>query len=307
MKKQFKITIVISLTTIVIVLSFFAIVQSFKRKDKAYYYLPITRSHYLFKEDNNLKFDLYSSHHKDEYLQKEKINRSYIKDLQTKDYYEVVIKDIDEKEEEIRYENRLFYQYVITIEFPIKNYQQMQLKDAQLILNFDCNEIREFNIGSIILDDDENVPFFYLSNLKGVVNAINEIQTLKGVCFTFNKDFDENVKILKIESLDNRVKVKEDGFFLMNDVNFDNEIPIETLKKSDYCQEFFAYPTIITDNKINILVELDYEEIQMISTLGFKITYERNNVKYKQYVMPFQYFNSSSKVVDKIIYDSNQY
>lgn len=307
MKKQFKIIILIILTTIVVGLSAFAIVQSFKRKDNAYYYLPITRSHYLFKEDNNLIFKVYSSHHKDEYLQKEKIKRSYIKDLQTKDYYEVIVKDIAEKSEEIRYENRFFYQYVLTIEFPIKNYQQIQLEDAKLILNFDCDEIREFNMGSIILDNDENIPFFYLSNLKGVVNAINGIQTLKGVCFTFNKDFDENVKILKIESLDNRVKTKEDGFFLMKDINFDNEISLESLKRLDYCQGFFAYPSMITDNKINVLVELDYEEIQMISTLGFKITYERNNIKYKQYVMPFQYFNSSSKVVDKIVYDSNKY
>lgn len=307
MKKQFKIIIVISITTVVVVLSTFSIVQSFKRKDNAYYYLPITRSHYLFKEYNNLKFNVYSNHQQDEYLQKDKIISSYIKDLHTNDYYEVIIKNIVEKEAEIRFENRFFYQYILTIEFPIRTYQQMQLREAKLILNFDCDEKREFNMGSIILDNDENISFFHLSNLKGVVNEINEIQTLKGVCLTLNKDFDENVRIIKIESLDNRVKAKEDGFFLIQDTSFDNEISIQTLVESDYCQGFVPYPSVITDNKINILIELDYEEIQMITTMGFKITYERNNIEYKQYVMPFQYFNSSSKEVDKIVYDSNNY
>lgn len=307
MKKHCKTIIAIILTIGVIGLSTYVIAQSFKRKDKAYYYLPITSSYYLFKENSDLKFNVFSNHQQDEYLQKEKINTSYIKDLYTNDYYEVVIKDVIENNSEIRYENRIFYQYIITIEFPIKNYQQMQLRDAKLILSFDCDEKREFNIGSIILDDDENIPFFYLSNLKGIINEISGIQVLKGVCLTFNKEYDEEVKILKIESLDNRIKTKEEGFYLIQDINIDNEIPIHALKESDSCQGFVEYPALLTDNKINIFIELNYEEIQMITTLGFKITYERNNVKYNQYIMPFQYFNSSSKVVDKIVYDYNKY
>lgn len=307
MKKKYKIIIGTSITIGIIGLSIISITQSVKRKKNAYSYLPITSSHYLLNKDNVLKFDVYSSHHQDEYLKKEKVNNSYIKDLQTKDYYEVTIKDIVEKEEKVKYENQFFYQYIIVVEFPIKQVQHMQVKDAKLILNFENDEKREFKVGTIILNDDEHMPFFSLTNLKGIVNEIEGVQTLKGVCFTLDKEFDETVSIIKIESLDKRITTQKEGFFLINDMNFDNEINIHTLEESAYCQGFVEYPIVVTDNRIKILMELNYDKIEMITIVGFKITYERKNRLYTQYIMPFQYFNSSSKEVNRIVYGTNSY
>lgn len=307
MKNQFKIIIGSILTIFIFSISIVAIVQSIKRKDRGYYYLPMTKNYYFINEQKDAFVDIYSNHHQDIYLQKTSIEYGCIEDVDSKDYYEINIKKIDEKEDTIKYENRLYYHYQIHIELPIKNCLYTQMENAKLVFYFPSTEKREFKIGSIIIDDDEITPFFNIVNLKGVVNAIDGVQVLKGIGISLHKDTEEYTRILNIESLDKRVQVEHKGIYHVIDHNYDNEIDINTFKKMDTHHCFLEYPFVVEQTTSHYFIELNYNQWLTISTLGFKLTYERAGFIYKQYIMPFQFFRSTSQNIEKVIYDTNSY
>lgn len=307
MKKQSRIIIGSCFTIFILSISIFAIIQSIKRKDNSYYYLPIMKNYYLINERKNLTIDVYSNHQNDEYLQKVNIERGFIEDMNSKDYYEIRIIDIDEKDNVIRYENTLYYHYLIYIELPIENCQYIQLENAKLVLDFPTQEKREFKIGTIIIDEDENTPFFNIVNLKGVVNTIEGIQVLKGIGLSLNKANDDYTRILSIESLDKRIKVDCKGIYHLIDNEYDNEMDVDEFKKRDFTHCFLEYPFVIEHTTKHYFIELNYDKWMMIPTLGFKLTYERAGFIYKQYIMPFQFFNSSSQTIEQVKYETNSY
>ncbi len=300
MKKPFKVTLFVALTLIFLSLSIIAIIVSIKRKDNSYYYLAVEKNHYLLNNENELKINLYSSHSEDEYLKKENICKSYIENTKTSDYYEVSIQKINQEKQEILFEKRAYFGYQISVIFPLTNCDYLQIEQAKLVLSFETEEKRTFPIGNLIINQIETTDSLNLTYLKGVVNQMDEVPILKGIGVEFRKNYNEEIKIVSIESLDKRVKVKN-NIAILNNKMYDNELKIEELKNTIVDEET-CFPFSVLENT-SYFIELDYDSLQMITTLGFIVTYEMNGIVYKQYMMPFQYFNSSIRSYQSIQYE----
>lgn len=300
MKKQFKFILFIALTIIFLTLAIVAIVVSVKRKDKTYYYLAVEKNHYLLNNDKELMVNLYSSHSEDEYLKKENIRKSYIENSKTNDYYEVSIQKIEQEKKEVFFEKRAYFSYQINVLFPLTNCDHLQIEQANLVLNFETEEKRTFPIGNLIINQIETTESLNITHLKGVVNPIDDVPILKGIGIEFRKNCDEEIKIVSIESLDKRVKV-QNTLSILNDKKYENELKIEDLK-STLVDEEMLFPISVLENT-PYFIELNYDTPLIITTLGFIVTYERNGLVYKQYIMPFQYFNSAAKSYEKIQYE----
>lgn len=307
MKKNYKIILGLILTMVVLVVSIIAIIISIKRKADNYSYLTIEKTHYIFNDKTTISFGLYSNKKKDEYLEKSNIVSSYIKDTISGDNYEVDIMQITNTSNNIIYENENYYYYQIDINLPIKNYEKMQLLNTELIINFISFEKRIFPIGSIILETGDNSSAFYLTNLKGIVNKIDNKQILKGIGLSLKNETSSKLKIIDIEILDKRIENNHHQILRLNDNKYSNEILVDELSKSNYYNNYSNYPIEIGFNEEHYFIELDYIDYITITTVGLKIIYEKDGVKYNQYIMPFQFFNTTSNNINKTIYESNRY
>lgn len=102
----------------------------------------------------------------------------------------------------------------------------MQINDASITIYYTSSENIKLSIGSIIFNPQKGESDIKVTHLKGIVNEIESKMILMGVGMDINNTTKQDIKILSINTLDERINVKNQ-ICLLNNQDYTNEIKLK--------------------------------------------------------------------------------
>lgn len=254
-------------------------------------------------DNKSFSVNLYSTQKNDDYLEKENDERVLLTDKNSENFYEVKLENIVENNEIVSYDNKKFSKYRVDLKIPIETKDNMQINDASITIYYTSSENIKLSIGSIIFNPQKGESDIKVTHLKGIVNEIESKMILMGVGMDINNTTKQDIKILSINTLDERINVKNQ-ICLLNNQDYTNEIKIKELENSNIVSSKLNFPIIIKkEEQQKLLLLLEYDKPITIQTLGFIIEYEIMGKNYHQFINPFQYFNTTSKKAEIVRYE----
>lgn len=256
-----------------------------------------------------LTFTIKCSRNDTMYFDKSLINTVYLYDQTTQDSYQVLIDEINLQEDKFYYQNDGYYDYQLKIKIPFKTSSQIQLTNFYLRLEYQNDEKLNFKMGSLafIFDNDSYQNNFLISNLKGIINEINNQKTLVGINLKIESK-QEMLTLNSIETISSKVKTNlQETKIISSELNFNDDIT-EILGK-DY--DLFKPNNqdelnLVLNNNTNLFVPLIYNEYCQIKVLGLIINYTIADKQFSQLIYPFKFFETTStKEIEKMSYKIN--
>ena len=301
MKKLLSIKIII--VSLLMVFAITTIVLALVNRKKVNYYMTYPKEYYLMNDNKSFSVNLYSTQKNDDYLEKENVERVLLTDKNSENFYEVKLENIVENNEIVSYDNKKFSKYRVDLKIPIETKDNMQINDASITIYYTSSENIKLSIGSIIFNPQKGESDIKVTHLKGIVNEIESKMILMGVGMYINNTTKQDIKILSINTLDERINVKNQ-ICLLNNQDYTNEIKIKELENSNIVSSKLNFPIIIKkEEQQKLLLLLEYDKPITIQTLGFIIEYEIMGKNYHQFINPFQYFNTTSKKAEIVRYE----
>lgn len=300
-------------TLLIIIILIVSLILIGREKDN-HIFLVYPKEYSVLSKDDNPIFtvEIYANEKDSVYLKKETIDNVKIYDFSSKDYLTCDIHEIEKNMEYIKYEDNKYYKYRLNIELPIKKQTELKFNEAYLKINYLTSEIISFYLGNFNVINYENNSAFIINRMKGVINKINNQDTLVGIYLELNNYLDQDVIITKINFTSNQITTNYDYLSVVEEISDDYQESIDNIVKMKYnlyqkSDKQECLLQINKDSKTKIFIPLTYLKDNSVNQTGIIITYLYKNETYQQVIEPFVFFNSieNNVEVEKIVYNTN--
>lgn len=180
-----------------------------------------------------------------------------------------------------------------------------ELKDAHLFLEYKSGKEIKVPVGSFAL---EKIPAFgseelYVSRLQGIVNELEGVKTLVGICLSLKNKTSEKIVIKAVEPVSSTVRGDAAGMMELGDEEIGPGTDIRELLP-DYDPQLIATRKteleIPPNGETRILLPLKYLQKLPTNTLAFRIEYECLGETQTCYFNEFTFFTGGRTVKDAI-------
>lgn len=221
----------------------------------------------------------------------DEINNAYIGSVD--ELYKVDIKEINYGFE-TKIEADKYYYYSYTIHFDLEF--DIEVPNASLIIYYLNQKDITIDIGSISCYkvDNKNYSDLSLTNLKGVINEINNKKTLVGIVFEINNNTDAEFDINDIFLFDFNTYIT--GIYEIGNqkIGYADNIS-EIINKQYYISDQEIIVSKKLSGKKRYLLTLGYRNHYQIPCLGFKIYYTVSGFNREYIFSPFTFYKDHQR------------
>ena len=242
----------------------------------------------------SLSVNLYVNQ-KDSYITNiDKISSCYIHSYNNDDIYQVVIDDISIiNQTSIKKENYYVYNYKLS--FKVDLLDDVIIKEAYLVLNYNNSKSLDIMIGSISIYNGEikNDSEVYLSCMKAITSKANNQIAIEAIVLRLNSKCP--VTINSIECLDCNLVTKK-----MMQCSYDDTNSLTDINNLVSINE------VSFDGNIELVIKIDYLYKYEINNFPLKINYTINEKLESVFIDNFTFFinnERSVKISDLTIYE----
>jgi len=301
MKKKSNFGLFITIIVICLLIGIFIWVDIKRRKPEVFIYFP---NHYALVNSDTIELEILSSQKSSPYLISSNISRAEIYDEDTNDSFVVELAKT-ESGNKITYENDFFYPTLLEIKLPFSSSSVIKMPNAYLRLSYLNGEIKEFSIGSLIMQWSNSQKAFLINKMKGIITMFDEIQTIGGVILNLLNLEDNLITIEKITLISAVAKTNYDYLKILETDDFNIHTPIDELTNSHFnllapSQSTHCLITYEAFKEHTLFVPFTYYQKTSLSQIGFIIDYVVNGIKYQQVIEPILLFQNY-KMKERII------
>lgn len=306
MKKKSNFGLVITIIVICIIIGIFIWVDIKRRKPEVFIYFP---NHYALVNSDTIELEILSSHKSSPYLISSNISRAEIYDEDTNDSFVVELVKT-ESVNKITYENDCFYPTLLEIKLPFSSSSVIKMPNAYLRLSYLNGEIKEFSIGSLIMQWSSSQKAFLINKMKGIITMLDEKQTIGGVILNLLNLEDNLITIEKITLISAVAKTNYDYLKILETDDFNIHTPIDEFTTSHFnllvpSQSTHCLITYEAFKEQTLFIPFTYYQKTSLSQIGFIIDYVVNGIRYQQVIEPILLFQNY-KMKERII-NANRY
>ena len=232
---------------------------------------------------------------KDSYITNiDKISSCYIRSYNNDDIYQVAIDDISIiNQTSIKKENYYVYNYQLS--FKVDLLDDVIIKEAYLVLNYNNSKSLDIMIGSISIYNGEvkNDSEVSLSCMKAITSKTNNQIAIEAIVLRLNSKCPVTIK--SIECLDCNLVTKK-----MMQCSYDDTNSLTDINN------LVSVSEVSFDGKIEVVIKIDYLYKYEINNFPLKINYIVNEKLESIFIDNFTFFinnERSVKISDLTIYE----
>ena len=258
----------------------------------------------LMTKDENLSFSLFISESSTFITDKQNITSASLKGNPNE--VKVDIASIDLVEENIEFQDNLYYLYSIKISFSSVELNDMDflIEEAKLILNYVNEECIELDVGNLYLSFREVNQSNHLDivNMYGLINKVEEEKYILGIIVKFDKFTSEEIKIKSITS-NNNVFMISLGDCYKSESKLESDALIEEMIPGFYDLNTEKDEDLLLNEDLYYLIPLIYQEnLEKLYRFPLTITYVYNETEYELIIDDYLFFDEMIRLDD---YDEN--
>ena len=292
MKKKFSIVLIVSI--IVLLFGIFVILLCTRTNNLS---IVAFSKHYsiLYETVPTMDITLYGNHDKTSYLEMNKIEN--VKIHNKNDLFNVKINEINSTKNNIKYNNKTYYEYKVNITFDVVSEQLISIDDASLLIEYNTNEKLDVKVGNIAFYKEKAENNINVHKVQGIVNDYGLYQSLAAIQLNISCDYDCLIK--NISLISSSTNINNANIIIGEDIIFDHATPAKNIFGSTY-NSFIStnssFPTFEIEQNIkkDVIIPLHYTNKELIDGIGLVIEYTINNVEYVQTINSYKLFNCSN-------------
>jgi len=295
LKKMHKNILAIIVIIILASLTYFFITR--KPKDLILTTVPESyNSVSLVNESDDIYLKLYINQKNTTLIDTQKIANAYFTDAKLDTIINTQVKDISYYGE-VDFDGTPYYCYQFHL--VVDTLENIEIDEAYLRINYYHLEDVVIRIGSLSIykvnafecDD------FRITNLKGIVNVIDNKKTLVGIIIRFENVRDDKITITDVKPLD--VNLSCSDYYQVDNRNIKANEDISSILGYEYdINQNSKDINISFTNEISILFPLAYQNHYEIPQCGLVISYTLHGKDKKAYFNEFCYFINHERLID---------
>jgi len=313
------ITILSSVVLIGMVISSMVYLQH--QNSNKYYEFLTFKKHYSYvmtNEQDHIEIPIFISKKNTMYTEADAIESVYISSNSEDIGYSLRLRSIVYNKETYQQGLTTFHQYTLafSLDFDSSLLDVIKVKDATLLIKYTNEERLSLPVGYFSILKAQKLGtvgsesnHFRVTNIKGIINQVDEIQTLVGIMIRIQSNIDQNIKITEIVPISTSVEIN----YELTKVN-EEDYYYNTLANEIFGDRFDIFNKgamestniIIGSNESRISLPIAYTDgIMHINELGFIIRYEIDSVEYEFIYGTFKFFETSKNYIEivKVIYE----
>ena len=306
LKKNYK--IIVFAVGICVIIVGFCIIMFHKPNGKCDI-ITVKNDYYVINSDavNYLNIPLYFSMKDPAFLKQDNIERIHLITEDKEDIIPLSIKEINFLKE-IKDNDEIYYQYDLKVAIDLVIDSLTIYDDIYLEIEYVNSVSIKLLIGSISIYNYKSNNELQYTNLKGIVKSYNQTKMLQCVAVKLNTK--DDIKIIDIRALNNKVNINMEDSVVINNIDLSN-MKLEDYVDADYNiigNSTYNRSFDISDEDY-LLIYLKYDKYIEMTCCGFVITYLKDNVLYEKVINPFMYYKTNSLLEEivKVTYDANNY
>lgn len=269
-----------------------------KAKTVSFGSFPVSNNYLsLYQEEEEITFEIFFNRTDSLMTDTKAVSAAWITDSEKENLLTLKLQEIKKTGNKIIKNEETYYSYLFTFttEMLVEEDFEFLIPEAYLSLLYRGDKEIMIPVGSFAF---KKISAFgsdelFISRLQGIVNEIDGIKTLVGVCLSLKNKSDSEVTVKSIESLAVFLHPSPKEIVYLDNATIDSGISINSLIK-DYdpykIEEGEAEIEIAPDSELRFLLPLKYEKLLFTNTLPLQIEYEVNGSTKKYYFNEFTFF-----------------
>ena len=242
--------------------------------------ITVKNDYYVINSDavNYLNIPLYFSMKDPAFLKQDNIERIHLITEDKEDIIPLSIKEINFLKE-IKDNDEIYYQYDLKVAIDLVIDSLTIYDDIYLEIEYVNSVSIKLLIGSISIYNYKSNNELQYTNLKGIVKSYNQTKMLQCVAVKLNTN--DDIKIIDIRALNNKVNINMEDSVVINNIDLSN------MKLEDYVETDYNIIGNSTHNRSfdisdedYLLIYLKYDKYIEMTCCGF-ITFSYKTLSFK--------------------------
>jgi hypothetical protein len=250
--------------------------------------------------DELCEIKVFENHQDSYYLNDLSLSSMYLMDESESNKMLVEVKKVTQDNSSLIYQEKKFYEYSISFLLPLQTSEVYTIKEAYAEFVFVNGERVRLPLGEVnYISESESSEQsdITLSNLKGIVNSIDDVSFLTGVQFTFRAE--EKLVISKIETICDSVWLQKQNYVVLQGKLYEENTPMDTILKKKYLLEekntnALFNLSLSKGESVTLVIPVGYLKQTPIQELGFILYYQEQGQEKQRIISPFCFYQSST-------------